>query len=394
MNILFLAYNINIHSRTGDAIHVRELVLNLAALGNKVSLVLGFNPISQDLGDFTNNPNLDIHYIKEPRIKFPRSRDLSIILKCFYLAKKTPFDIIYERNFSCRMGVILSKLFRIPLVVEINGIVDEEAEIQGRHSSSIKKILGKRLRRAFFQNSNKIVAVTASLKNELMRSYRIASEKIIVVPNGANTDIFQPMEKKKVQEELGLAKELKYICFVGNLAPWQGVEYLVLAAPKILLSISNSRFLIVGDGIMKSKLISLAREIGVYDIFIFTGVVPYEKVPLYINASELGVAPSARDERNEKTGGSSMKIYEYLACEKPVVTGNLDGDNDLVLDSKSGYVVSAEKTPELENAIINLLNDKNLSEKMGKNGRKYVVEKCSWKSIAKTVLKIMDSEVG
>ena len=84
-----------------------------------------------------------------------------------------------------------------------------------------------------------------------------------MVSNGANTSLFKPLEQETCRKELGLDLEIPYICFVGNLAPWQGVEYLVKAAPSILSRFPECRFLIVGDGVMKDNLLKLCRELGV-----------------------------------------------------------------------------------------------------------------------------------
>ena len=103
------------------------------------------------------------------------------------------------------------------------------------------------------------------------------------------------------------------MCFVGHLAAWQGVEFLIYASPLILGKCPEIRFLVVGDGVMRDKLLELVSEFGLADKFVFTGRVPYECVPLYINAADVCVAPFIR-ERNSKIGLSALKTYEYLAC--------------------------------------------------------------------------------
>lgn len=389
MNILFLAYNINIHSRTGDAIHVRELALNMAALGNKVSLVVGFNPSSQNIGDFTNNTNLDITYIKEPRIKFPKSRDLSIISKCLGFAKKSPFDIVYERNFSCRIGVILSKILRIPLIVEINGIIDEEAEMQGRHISLIRGIIGKRLGQLFFMYSNKIVAVSPGIKEGLINKYHITENKIEVVPNGADIDLFKPMNQEDVKNELGLSLKFKYICFVGNLAPWQGVDNLINIAPAVIQKIPGLKFLIVGDGIMKNTWEEMVRRKGLSEYFIFTGYVPYATVPKYINASDICAAIFA-----SKRKCSPIKVFEYLACAKPVILNDIGKDIEMFANLKSTLIVSFDDPNKFANDLNQILSNQKLMIQMGDNGRNFICESYTWKNTAQRVVEICKNEIN
>ena len=87
--------------------------------------------------------------------------------------------------------------------------------------------------------SDRIIAVTPGIKVNLEKVYNIPEEKIVVVSNGANTSLFKPLEQETCRRELGLDPEIPYVCFVGNLAPWQGVEYLVKAAPFYTFSISG-----------------------------------------------------------------------------------------------------------------------------------------------------------
>ena len=85
-----------------------------------------------------------------------------------------------------------------------------------------------------------------------------------------------------------------------------------------------------------------------------------------------------------------MKIFEYLACGKPVVTGNIRGDRDLVVNSGSGFAVMSEDYAELAGAIIKLLKNEKLRLQMGENGRKTIVEYHSWERIAKKVVEIFE----
>ena len=393
MNIIFLALSINIKARTGDAVHVRELVANLASLGHRVSLVAGSNQEQSDeLQSLEKHPNIQISYNKNIfKIPFPRSRDISGIITCLKIARGNPPDVIYERSFSPKIGVVLSKILRKPFVVEINGIVEEEAKLLGNYiNHKFTKGIRQKFRQHFFNSANKIVAVTQGIKEDLKNRYNIPPDKIVVIPNGANTELFRPMDQATVKKERGLSQNNKYVCFVGNLAPWQGVEYLIKAAPMVLEKVPEAKFLIVGDGMMREKLEKMVNKIGSDNKFIFTGVIPYEEVPEFINISDICVCPSPVDSYFQTSGGSSLKIFEYLACGKPVVTGDIRGDRDLVVDSNSGFAVKSEDYEELSKAILKLLEDEELRQQMGRNGREAVVKNYSWKRTAEKVAEVCE----
>ena len=389
MNILFLAYNVNIHSRTGDAIHVRELALNIAELGNKVTLVVGSNFDSDEkISSLMDNTNIDVKYVKTPKLKYPRSRDVSILSLCRDIVKNNSFDIVYERNFSCRIGVILSKILRIPLVVEINGLVDEEAEMQGRHTNLIKSIIGRKVRNFFFRHTNMIIAVSPEIKKELIKQYDIPIKKIEVVSNGANIEIFKPLDKQIVQDELSLSNEFKYICFVGNLAPWQGVEYLINVAPFILKKIPEMKFLIVGDGIMKEKWEEMINNKSLSNDFIFVGSVPFETVPKYINASDICAAIFTN---NRKC--SPIKVLEYMACAKPVILNDIGDDTKIFVKSNSAFFVSVENPDRFANELYKIISNEDLKQ-IGTNGRKFILENYTWKNTVHKILEICAYEVN
>ena len=175
---------------------------------------------------------------------------------------------------------------------------------------------------------------------------------------------------------------------MGALYAWQGVEYLVKSAPLVLQKCPEARFLIVGDGQMKQELIELAEQIGVSDKVIFTRMVPYQEVPLYINASDVCVTPK----KPLSSGYSPLKLYEYMACAKPVIATRTHGF-EILEEYNAGLLVNPEDHQQLADAITTLLKNKELRMELGENGRKYVVEKQSWASVARRVAEACEQAI-
>ena len=90
-------------------------------------------------------------------------------------------------------------------------------------------------------------------------------------------------------------------------------------------------------------------------------------------------------------GLSPLKIYEYLACAKPVVASNIKGVGDLLDVSKSGISITPDAPDELATAITKLLKDEALMGQMGKNGRKIVIEKYSWANTARKMKEVFEN---
>jgi glycosyltransferase involved in cell wall biosynthesis len=190
------------------------------------------------------------------------------------------------------------------------------------------------------------------------------------------------------RSELKIEEGKKVICFVGNLVQWQGIEYLIKSMPLISKKRDDVSAIIVGDGILRRELEKLSLDLRTEDRIEFTGAVPYQKVPTYINASDVCVAPFTR-KRNEKIGLSALKVYEYLACGKPVVASNIKGVGDFLAKTHTGVPFEPENESELAGALIELMADDNRMKEMGEKGRKLVIENYSWDSVAKQIAKIL-----
>jgi glycosyltransferase involved in cell wall biosynthesis len=380
---LFIIYGRQLDLFNGSNVHAIEVFNNLQNLGVDAFL---FSKSSKT----GNLKKENIIEIPSTHFDFPFANYLNIIIYqisllthlIYYSIKLRP-DLFYTRLSGNSIApAVVSFLLKINQVGEINGITVDEMEIQG--ASKFKMKIAQFLEKINFATCKKLVAVTDGVKKRLMDLYAIPESQIIVINNGANTKLFSPMDKNKAKSELKLDNSLKYVCFVGNLIYWQGVEYLIKASPLILKKCPDTRFLVVGDGVMKEELMQLADDLGSLDKTLFVGRVPYEKVPIYINASDVCVAPFIR-ERNSKIGLSALKTYEYLACGKPLVASRIPGVKELIETSGSGILVRPEDPEELSTAVIKLLPDENTRNQMGKKGRNYIIENHSWESVARKV---------
>jgi glycosyltransferase involved in cell wall biosynthesis len=396
VNILFCDY-IEVKNPTGESTHINEVLSSLAKIRhNVVSLNTSYAK-----GEIKSSINLRPSvwtrirgFVSEWQILKPIVGEIYILwqfLREIYIfcvalitlaRRRGEIDIVYRRHGLYNSEYLLAKLFRIPSVKEINGIVADEVKITTK-ADKVSLWIIDRIERLNMPKADKIIVVTAKLKEVLQEDYGVPEDKIVVIPNGANTDLFKPMGATKARAELGLSRSDNYICFVGMLERWQGVDYLIKSMPFVLERCPETRLLVVGDGPMKQELIALAEQIGVSARVIFTGMVPYLEVPLYMNASDICMAPFVR-KRNERVGVSPLKLCEYMACERPVITSRLSG-LEMVDENGAGILVEPDSPPELATAIIKLLQDQGLRKQMGENGRGYVVENQSWESIAKRV---------
>lgn len=386
MNILY--YDLLRGNTNTASNHVNEIIRNLEKLGN--TILLRDNsfkkeeekpPISSlnlwgKIGTRWPFLGIFLSLIGEIRIFI---RGIIVLIKI-----NVKPDIVYYRHGLFNAGLWTAKLLRIPAVKEVNGIVANEKEVTNQAKGIILNIINH-IEKRNMPKADKIIVVTSKLKQILIREYNVSENKIEVLENGANVDLFRPMERNRVISKLRISEQFRYVCFVGNFATWQGLEYLIKSVPHVLKECPDARFLLVGDGDLKERLESMVKDIGVSDKVIFTGMVPYQNVPYYINASDVCVVPKLP----LKSGYSPLKLCEYLACEKPVIASRLNGF-EILEEHQMGLLVPPEDEVALAQAIVRMLKDYSLREEMGKNGRQYVVKHRSWESVARKTLEVFE----
>lgn len=381
MRILVLAPDVFYETRNSNAVHLYELVNNLKDESKIFTVARGKRNTILDNNIYLINELINIHPFRT------LTASINSFIKGYQIIKSNEIDIIYERHHIFDLGILLSKLFDIPIVLEINGILTEEAKLTGSYGSALQRV-SYIIENYFTRQVDGIIAVTQGIKDDFVNR-GVEDDRIYVVENGANTELFRPVDQNEAQKLTGLNSKYRYICFSGKLERWQGVEYLIRVAPMISEKYPEMRFLIVGDGNMKLELKEMAQNLGVADKFIFTGTVPYERVPLYINASSVCIVCK----RPLKSGYSPLKLYEYLACSKPVVASNVDGF-EFIERIKAGILVDPENKDELERAIERLLNNNDLRKDMGERGRNHIMRNHSWSSVAKRVACICETTLA
>lgn len=377
MNILFMAPNVCMDCSTGDVIHVTELANNFSKLGHNVFLIARVSKSE------TKNFNFLFNFRSIKAVTYSKLWIPYVMISAFFSTLSLLFskkiDLIYERHHVFGIGVILGKMFKIPTIVEVNGIIIEEMKVLNSFNPLIIKLArfieSFTLRKAIY-----VVSVTEGIKKYLKENYRIGSDRIITISNGVNIDLFKPIENTK--EILNLNPQFNYVLFVGSLVDWQGVDTLIKASPLILKDMPKTRFLIVGDGSMKVSYMDLVTQINVSKEFSFIGTVSHDLVPLYISASDICVVPK----KPLESGYSPLKLYEYMACGKPVVASNIPGF-EILSESNSGLLFEPENPKELANTILKLLHDDRLRIKMGNNALN-VSKNNSWKKVAQNILEM------
>lgn len=374
-----MVVNERLRSENALKTHIMEIFNNLSELCD-ISLIIPYSNV-----EIPQNEHIIMY--KKHNFSIPFIHLITLQMAQFFvlfkLFKQKKPDIIYSRlapySFS---PPLFSKLFKVPLIVEMNGILREELEINKKSAIdyNISKFFLNLTESINFSSASKIVAVTPGIQDYIQTNYNFNPHDIEVIPNGVNSNLFRPIDITTAKRYVGLKNDITYIGFVGNLAGWQGLESLIQAIPKISNICPDTHFIIVGDGKLKQDLIDLTERLQISDKVIFTGSVPYEEVPHYINACEICVV----FKKSLQSGYSPLKLFEYLSCGKPVVASNVPGF-ELLEECAAGLLAESDNPEDLSLKIISLLHDDQVCQKMGENGRKFVLNGYTWESSAKKI---------
>jgi len=378
MKILYITLeNLSLHK--GSVVHIKEVIDGLQRRGHQVGLIASAWGRPENIDHFYN---INLKKLSPFKLLGPKRKLylISSVLLFLYLFKVLwQYDIIYARDFHTVIIALLPRLlFRKKLVFEINGIANEEQRLKS-HSilSNILAFFVKKAEKIATRWSDRIVSVTPQIATYLTHYFNCQPDKVNIISNGVNTKRFYPINDEGLlsilRKRLGIAKEDLVVVFAGNLAPWQGLENLIRVTPALTRQVENIRFLIIGDGTLKDKLIEQVNNLGISDHFVFTGMVDYQHIPTYINIGDICVLPK----RRLKSGYSPLKLYEYMACGKPIISSRIEG-LEFIESEEVGLLMEPEDIESFEKVLIELAKDPKRRKDMGQKASELARKKFDW----------------
>jgi glycosyltransferase involved in cell wall biosynthesis len=269
--------------------------------------------------------------------------------------------------------LICAGVMRCPYVLFVNGIAGEE--LTGLWGwTPIRNFIQGSLR-VSGRRAQAVVSVCREIPLWMQREWGIAADRCHVIRNGVDPSVCVPRQKEEACHRLGLDRSGLYIGFVGGFFPWHGLDTLVEAMTIVCRECPAAKLLLVGDGHTRPALQAMVRERGLEEAVSFVGRVRFDEVPWWIGASDVCVVLH-RSVRFYP--GDSMKLWEYLACARPVIATAGEGYGDTVERLGAGLSVKEEDSAALAEIMLRVLRDPALASKMGQAGRVAVVHSHTW----------------
>ena len=288
-------------------------------------------------------------------------------------------------------GWWLSFTRQVPLVFEVRDLWPESlvAVGAGREGSLLHTALTK-IAGFLYERATSIVVVTPAFKDHLVRRWRVPEQKISVIENGVETDLFRPADTNvaaALRRNLG-ADASFVVCYVGTMGMAHGLETLLDAASILKQHSPEVLFLLIGEGAEKDRIKALAVSRELTNVM-FLDQQPREKIPGLISASDSCLVLLRKTELFKTV--IPTKMLEFMSCERPVILAVEGQAKQIVEEAGAGLLIEPEDAGSLVRAIQQLLSDAELRKTLGKKGRAYIVEKFSRSSTATRYINVLSA---
>ncbi|MFW6064520.1 MAG: glycosyltransferase family 4 protein [Candidatus Natronoplasma sp.] len=296
------------------------------------------------------------------------------------ILSKEDYDILHSHSPPPLMsffGVRSSKKKEVPFVLTYHC----DLEIPHTFGPLIVNIYQRTFGTYTVSKSDNIITTTTSYGATSKAVWRQDAD---IIPNAVDEERFHPSnDGSQIRKKLGLEDE-KLITYVGRIVYHKGLEYFVRAAN--FLKDENVQFLLVGTGDFRSELEDIIKRERLEDKVMFAGRVPNEDLPNYYAATDIFVLPSVS--RLEAFG---IVALEAMASSVPVIVSDIPGVRDVIVEGKHGLLAEPMNSENLAGKIRTLIENPDMAERMGKNGRKRVEERFTWSKVAEEIEEFYES---
>jgi teichuronic acid biosynthesis glycosyltransferase TuaC len=264
-------------------------------------------------------------------------------------------------------AALLGRVFRVPVLLTLRGLLP----------MLIPYALRRPQLRWALSRAARVIAVSASLRDAAV-SLGIPRERIRVIENGIDADLFRPLDRREARRRLGLPADAQLLVSVGTLSPRKGFHLVIEALPDL----PGIHYAIVGgagaEGAQEAELRSLAERLGVADRVIFAGPQKREDLAAWFSAADVSVLASSQE-------GCPNVVLESLACGTPVVATPV-GDIPRLLDRPEVGRLVAREVSALAEGIAEAL-----AQPWDRARIRARIEERTWQEVGREVMEEVDA---
>jgi glycosyltransferase involved in cell wall biosynthesis len=282
------------------------------------------------------------------------------IIAVIWTVCNSDFDVVITSSGSSPLvwfpGLLAKLLFKKPWIVDVRDLlVDGAISLGFLESESLLTCLLRKFEFNCYLHSD-FVLVTSNSARKGVLSYDIPEDRVVLIPNGADTEIFYPRCISKKRQ----------VIYAGNIGYAQDFDCVILAMKEV--ANHNVHLIIVGEGEVKERLRDLVSANHLDKYVTFLDALERSKLPTLLSESIAGLAPLKKIDTI--AGSIPAKVFDYMACAIPFVAFGGSDLRQIAEKSGSGFVVDNDPDA-LAKTIIYIAENPKLGEEMGQRGLEY-----------------------
>ncbi len=377
---LTLLTTVDLSGRSGQNVATREVVAALARRPGVALRVICPEPAAE-FPEGLSREGVDWYWI--PRKTASAAWHLRIQpTVARHLARTVVFDrpdaLVVRLGPSTVLPAVAAVLARVPFLALVRGTVVRNVTVRvpGPLAPFVRLAAA-----ATLSPADRIYAAYEEVRDELIALPGVSPAAVGVLTNGVDPDAFAPVERARARESLGIDPDAFLVGVVGSFKRRHRVRELLWATRLLREEGLPVRAMLVGDGPRRGELERFVAGLGLESAVSMPGYVAHGELDRYLGACDAlyGVVPDARP-------SNPIKIYEYLASGRPVVTSDRE-EFAFVAEHATGVLVESVSVAAVADAIRELYEaGASEREEMGRRGREYVLRHATWDDVVDVVL--------
>jgi teichuronic acid biosynthesis glycosyltransferase TuaC len=280
-------------------------------------------------------------------------------------------DIVHAHGhvyMSSYLAGKLAKKYDKPFIVtQHNTFIDYKSWLNTlEHLNDI--IIGK----SVLKDADRILTVSKETMKYVLRLGADKS-KTVVMYNGVDTKCFKTVKKEASKKRLDLSEKRKIVFSVRRLVYKNGIDTLIKSAHIVAQKNPDTLFVVAGKGPNRKLIEDRIKELEIQNNIKLIGYVPDELLPVYYDAADYFILPSASGE------GLPLVLLEAMSCELPVIATTVGGIPEIIEHMKNGILVPPRNPEAMAKALSKLLSEEKLRENIGKEAKRKIENQFSWK---------------
>jgi len=362
-------------------VHVTEIARGLVAAGCEVELVSrGPDP---GIAGVRYVPAADSRAGKMARL----ARVNAVALRRVAARRRDARSLYVRYDWGVLLPILAGRALGYRVVLEVNALTSVDLGPDG--GGGLRRHAVERVKRAAVvaarRSAYRLLPVTEHLRDRLVNEFGTPPERVEIVANGADAELFAPRERAEAARAAGLDPADEHVVFVGLLAWWNDFETVVAAFAEVVAQRPRALLVFVGDGDERPALEALVRAHGIAERVRFVGFVDDRAlVATYVAAARVCLSPGSA----KLAIGRPMKLAEYLAAGRPVVGSAIPGIADMLAETGGGIAVAPHDPAAMAAALSELLADEGAADALAAASRPLIVERYSWRAIASRIAAI------